>query len=160
MYEELKINMSILHRLGANLVNISSIIEQYENDLDSYENNLKIKGKTLETALKEQPTWSAFYGERAIELNTLVKFLDAHVKKVRGGLTVQYNENYNPALSDRMMEKYIDREQSYLDINELLLEVKELADKYSLILDSFNRRGFALRDITQAKINSIQMDTL
>lgn len=142
------------------LADIPKIIEQYENDLSEYSNNLTIRGKTLETALKEQPTWSAYYGERAVELSTVVKFLESQIKRVRGKLTVQYNENYNPALSERMMDKYIDREEEYLSMNELYLTIKELYDKYELVLDAFNRRGFALRDLTAARVAEVQSYSL
>lgn len=152
--------MSAIGLLNGNLNQLLDVISQYETDLNEYEQHLTLKGKTLEYALKEQPTWSAYYGERAVELSTLVKHLEVQIKRVRGKLTVQYNENYNPSLSERMTEKYIDRESEYLSIYELYLEVKELLDKYEMILESFNRRGFALRDITAAKINSVNLDTL
>lgn len=152
--------MSAIGWLNGNLTQLPDIILKYETDLNEYDQHLTIKGKTLEYALKEQPTWSAYYGQRAVELSTLVKYLESQVKRVRGVLTVQYNENYNPALSERMTDKYIDRENEYLSIYELYLEVKELLDKYEMILEAFNRRGFALRDITAAKINSVHLDTL
>lgn len=142
------------------LTDIPTFIERYENDLSTYQENLTISGKTLERALKEQPTWSAYYGERLVELNTVVKYLEGQVKMVRGRLTAQYNENYNPSLSERMMDKYIDREQEYLSIYDLLLEVKEIQGKYELVLEAFNRRGFALRDITLARVNEIQEASL
>ncbi len=142
------------------LTDIPRIVEKYENDLSAYKENLAITGKTLERALKEQPVWSAYYGERLCELNTLVKYMETQVKRVRGVLTVQYNENYNPSLSERMMDKYIDREQEFLSMHDLLLELKEIKEKYELILDAFNRRGFALRDLTLAMVNEIQEASL
>lgn len=138
------------------LTDIPGIIEKYEKDLSAYKDNLAVSGKTLERALKEQPTWSAYYGERLCELNTLVKYMETQVKCVRGKLTVQYNENYNPSLSERMMDKYIDREEDYLLMYDFMLELKEIKDKYELVLDAFNRRGFALRDLTLAMVNEIQ----
>lgn len=152
--------MSIILKLGQNMSNLSDLLDQYTADLASYAQNLTIAGKTLETALKEQATWSAFYGERSVELGIIVKYLEGQIKKIRAKLTVQYNENYNPALSERMTDKYIDREDDYLDMNELLLEVQELLDKYKMVLDAFNRRGFALRDITLCRVHELHESTL
>ena len=152
--------MSRIADLGKNNCNIVSIIEEYEQALDGYEQNLTIKSKTLEYALREQATWSAFYGERKTELKTIVNYLETQINKIRSQLYVQYNENYNPALSDRAIEKYIDREPEYISMWELQAEVKEILDKYDMVLDAFNRRGFALRDITASRIAMIHDTTL
>jgi len=148
--------MSIIAELGLNNQGLPRLLEQYEDDLSNYEKDLAIKGKLLGFAIKEQPTRSAYYGDRAIDLGTLVKHFEAQVKKVRAGLIRQYNDHFSISLSDRMLEKYIDGEDAYLSMNSLLLEVKELADKYAMVVDAFNRRGFALRDLTLCHINEIQ----
>ena len=147
-------------KLAKDLSNFDAVLDVYKKEIEECEDRVAIRGKTLETALKEQPAWSAYYGERAAELSTLVKYMDMQVNKIRGQHTVRYKENYNPALSERMMDKYIDKEEDYLDMYESYLEVKELHEKYLQILEAFNRRGFALRDITQARINEIEGVTL
>lgn len=148
--------MSVIGELGTNMKGLPKLLEQFDRDLVNYEQNLRIKGKLLGEALKEQPTWSAYYGERAIELSTLTKYIESQIKKIRSGLVRTYNENYNPALSERMLEKYIDGEETYLSMNTLLLEVKELCSKYELLVEAFNRRGFALRDVTLSHVHDIQ----
>lgn len=152
--------MSRISDLGKNNSNIVNIIEEYEQMLVGYEEHLQIKSKTLEVALKEQASWTAYYNERKAELKTLVNYLELQINKIRSELYVQYNENYNPALSDRAIEKYIDREPNYLNMWELQAEVKELLDKYDMVVDAFNRRGFALRDITASRIAMIHDNTL
>ena len=152
--------MSIIADLGPNMENLPDLLSQFEEDLADYALNLAIKGKMLETTLKEQATWSAYYGERAVELGIISKYLDAQVKKVRAELVVRYNENYNPSLSERLMNSYIDREDAYLSINEIGLEVSELLDKYKMILEAFKNRGYALRNITEGRIADIHQVTL
>lgn len=152
--------MSIIDKLGNNLTELPSLIKQYEHDLSNYASTLSISGKTLEQALKEQATWSAYYGERASELGIIIKYIESLSKKVRGTLFVKYNENYSRQLGERVVEKYIDREEDYHDIHVVSLEVQELHDKYKSVLDAFNRRGFALRDLTTAKVNDIHLDSL
>lgn len=63
-------------------------------------------------------------------------------------------------LPDRTIEKYIDGEAAYLSIREVYLEVQELKDKYTAICDSFNQRGFALRDWTTLKVNQLHDDLI
>ena len=147
--------MSIIARLGKNYVNLFDIIEQYEDELAKYPDNLTIKGKTLEFALKEQATWCAYYGERKTELKTLVNHFDIQINKVKGTLYAQYNENYNPRLVHTAINSYVDKEEAVINLREMQAEVKELLDKYDNVLDAFNRRGFALRDITAIRIASM-----
>lgn len=152
--------MSVIGRVGPTLTDLPNLLNSFIVDLSDYADNLTLVGKTLEQALKEQAHWCGYYGSRQVELNILVKHLENRLKSLRGSLTVQYNENYNPALSERMTDKYIDRDNDVSDANVLLLEVREVQEKYAMVLDAFNRRGFALRDITTARVNSIQSDTL
>ena len=150
----------IISIVGKDLKNLNNVLYAYENELAEYYNHLAITGKTLGQALKEQATYSALYGEKGIELSVLLKYIDSLIKQTRSKLIRRYNENYNPALSERMVEKYVDGEQEYIDLYSKWLEVKELCDKHELIVDAFNRRGFALRDLTTSYVNEIQGVTL
>jgi hypothetical protein len=152
--------MSIIDKLGNNFSKLPQLITQYEDDLSDFAEKLSISGKTLEQALKEQATWAAYYGERAAELGIIIKYIDMQTKRIRGSLFVKYTENYSRQLGERVVDKYIDREDDFVDMHVLSLEVQELAEKYKSVLDAFNRRGFALRDITAAKINDIHKDSL
>ena len=80
------------------LKDIPDIVATYEEDLAEYTTNLTITGKTLEKALKEQPVWSAYYGERLCELNIVVKYLETQVKATRGRLNIKYTEGYSRTL--------------------------------------------------------------
>lgn len=152
--------MSRIADLGKNNCNIVNIIDEYEQYLIGYENNLQIKTKTLELALKEQASWVAYYGEKKNELKTIVNYLDIQLNRVRSVLYAQYNEAHSRALTDRAIDKYIDREPEYIAMWELHAEVKEVLDKYEMILDAFNRRGFALRDLTASRIAMVNDYTL
>ncbi len=153
----------ILHTINSvilNKQNIELIVNNYESDLLNYEDNLTMIGKTIEYCLKEQPRWTAYYAERKVEIKSVVAWLESQTKKVRSRLYVEYHENYSIALGERVIEKYIDREDEYLNYNSYLLEFQEILGKYEMLLDAFNKRGFALRDIVQSRINSIQHDIL
>lgn len=147
--------MSKISELGKNYEQLPALIVQYEADLAEASINLKISGKTLDKSLQEQGTWPGYYSERRAELKTLMKYLDARVSAVRGKLTKGYFENYNPKPSERMIDKYIDAEPEYLSTYQLYLEVAELFDKYDAVCEAFTVRGFALRDLTTARVNNI-----
>lgn len=148
--------MSRIADLGAKFVNLPVLIAEYEDAFKEIEQNLTIKGKTLEAALKEQSTWPIYYDARRAELKTLLKYLDGQVSRVRGQLTKRYKENYSRDLGERQLNSYIDQEEEYLRIYELYLECEELYEKYAAAVEAFSKRGFALRDLTLARVNQIQ----
>jgi hypothetical protein len=152
--------MSVISLLGKDFCNLPDLLSQYEDDLSEYAEALTLKYKTLETCLKEQATWSAYYSERAVELGTISKYIDLQVAKVRANLTVRYNENYNPALAATMIDKYVNKESEYLSMAEIGLEVDELLGKYKAVIEAFKTRGYALRNITEAKIAEMSQVTL
>lgn len=148
--------MSRIPDLGRTNENLPALVAQYEDDLSHAEANLQIRGKMLDEALKEQGSWPIYYAQRRAELKTLLKYLDTQVSAVRGRLARRYVENYSRQLGERVMNSYIDAEQEYLQMNELYLEIEELYNKYDAVCDAFEKRGFALRDLTTARVHNIQ----
>lgn len=151
--------MSRIADLGTNYVNLPVLLEEYDQAFANIERDLSLKGKTIEVALKEQGSMPYFYESRRVELRTVMKYLDLQVAKVRGKLVRRFKETYSRDLGERQLNSYVDQEEEYLKMHELYLECEELYEKYSAAVESFTKRGYALRDLTQARINSIQ-DTI
>ena len=131
----------------------------YEKDIGEAEARLTMKGKTGTEAIQEQPGWLAYYGTRKAEAGKLLKYLDARVMSCRSALYRNY-ENYSRALSDRMVDKYIDNDPEYLNYLELYLEVKEIHESLDAIHNAFVARGFSLRDWTALKVVQMQNDVI
>jgi len=148
--------LSIIAELGDGNENLKTILDRYDAALEDVEENLIIKGKKLEHANREHPGWQSYYDERRIELHTLVKYFEAQVNKVRGKLFKDYTETYSRELTDRGKDKYIDKEESYLNIYEVYLEVKETHDQFVRVVDAFKSRGFALNNITKIRVAAME----
>lgn len=147
--------MSLLSKLGKNNENLSRILQEYEQDLSNAKEFLTIEHKTLEQANKENATWHYFFASKKAELQTLVKYFEAEVESIRGKLFKTLTKTNQRDLSDRAKDKFIDSEDAYLAINELYLEVKEVHDKYSALIDAFVARGYALNNITKARVAEV-----
>lgn len=147
--------MSIVRQLGKNLEHFDTIMAGFQADLEQAKANLEIKGKNLEQANKEQASWRYFYDARKSELAALLKHFEVQLDKVRSRL-FKGLEKYPKDLSDRAKDKYIDNEQDYLDVHEVYLEVKEMHDKYAALSAAFEARGFALRNITEIRVHSLE----
>ena len=79
--------------------NLPAIIAEYDKALEPVEDELRIKGKTLLEANRENASLYAFYDERRVELKTLVDYAESQVQRVRGQLFRNFTEQYNRELS-------------------------------------------------------------
>jgi hypothetical protein len=147
--------LSRIPELGEKFKNMPTVLAEYETAIEDYEDNLAIKGKTLEVANRENPGWQAYYDERRIELKTLVDYMEAQVQRTRGRLFKTYTEAHSRELTDRAKDKYIDNEDAYLTTYEIYLEVKELYNKYQAVVDAFTSRGYALNNITKIRVAAL-----
>lgn len=148
--------MSKIYEIKADKTKIASILGDFEDALDGVEKVLKIEGKKLEHANRENPTWQHYYDQKKIELSTLRKFYEMEVARVRASLFRSYTESSSRELSDRAKDKYIDNEKAYLDANEILLEIEELYQKYDSVVQAFQSRGYALNNITKIRCASLE----
>jgi len=152
--------MSLIPDLGMNKdgmpTKLPEIIANYETELLEAEKNLIIKGKTLEKANVENPTWQLYYDQRRIELYTLVKYIEGLVASVRGKLFRSYTETYQRDISDRAKDQYINNEPAYLSMQEIYLEVKDIHDRYQAVCDAYKSRGYALNNITKIRVASLE----
>jgi hypothetical protein len=147
--------MSAVEKISSSLARLPDLIMQFEEDLTGIEDILAVRGKTLEHALKEQAAYPYYFDSRRCELKTLAKFLEANMSSVRGKLTRQYIEQSSRALSERVMNSYIDHESEFATAHVLYLEAFELLEKYEAISEAFTKRGYALRDITAARTKDV-----
>lgn len=147
--------MSKILDLGENYKNLPDLIAEYQQHLTAASDRLRIKGKMLDVAHQEQCSWPVFYDVKKAEIKSLVKYFTAEVARVRGHHLRRYTENYSRALGDRAINGYIDAEPTYNNVYQLLIEIEELYDQYSAVCDAFNKRGFALRDLTTAMVNQL-----
>lgn len=152
--------MSKIGLIGPKNAGLPVLIAEYEDAFQDVEQHLKLTGKSLDSALKEQGSWVIFYAQRRAELKTILKYMDDQVAAVRGSLAKRYVENYSRALGERVMNSFIDGEQEYLRIRELYLEVEDLYNRYDAAVDAFEKRGYALRDLTNARIHQLQNSQL
>lgn len=152
--------MISLSELSQDITKLWDVLDPYYKELEDYEAHLKLKGKTLERVNREQATYLAYYDERRIELHTLVRFLDDYVNKIKGKCWKSYTENMSIDLGPRDKERYVAQEPKVIQAREIFLEVNQLFEKYQMVVDAFIQRGYALRNITEIRVNSLQDITL
>lgn len=133
----------------------------YEEDVSKARERVAITGKSAAEAQKEQAAWPVYYGMRRAELAVKVKRLEARVYAIRGRLHRWYKEHDSLGSSERQIDKYVDSNEEFLAANELLLHVEELYKTFNEIIENgFDKRGFALRDYTTARVNEFHNEPI
>lgn len=135
---------------------LPDLLARYDLDIEQAKDKLSMVGKTAGQALREQPTDSAYYAMRKAEVNKLVKFMELQIDACRSRLFRKYTDIPSKELSDRTKDKYIDNEKEYLELYEVLLEIKEVHEKFDAVCTAFDRRGFALRDWTSLRVHEME----
>lgn len=148
--------MSRILDLGNKYENLPQVMEEYERALDGVADIISVRGKNLEKANREQPSWLHYYDQKRIELRTLDKYFEGRLKKIRGKLFRSYTEKSNQELSDRAKDKYIDNEEAYLSMFEVSLEITEMYEKYCSVVNTFQQRGYSLNNITKVRVASLE----
>lgn len=152
--------MISISQLGANYEKLIDILDPYDADIAAAADRLTFKSKTITEANKEQAVWPSYYDQRRAELQTLSKYFQQQVNKTRGLLFQKYTENHSRDLSERDKQKYIDKDDEFLTINELYLEVDEYYEKFKAIVEAFRIRGYALRNLVDIQINQLNDNLL
>jgi len=148
--------MSKISELGEGYKNLPKILKVYDENLEQAEEKLKIVGKKLEVSNSENSAWLYYYDQRRVELHSVVKFFKTEEGKVRGNLYKSYKENYKVALGERDIIRYIDSEQEYLKIHNLLIEVEEMYEMYQSVVNALTTRNYALSNITKLRVASLE----
>lgn len=148
--------MSRIPDLGEKFGKLPEVLAQYENELDGVEENLRLKGKLVDHANRENPTWLHYYDSRRVELSILMKFFEGQLDRVRGKLFKNLTVTSQKDLSDRAKDKYIDNEKEYLDMLEVSLEVREVLGKYESVVKAYEARGYALKNITDIRVSALE----
>jgi len=150
--------MSIKSRFGDKYEKLSEILQIYEEDLQGINDNLRIEGKSVERANLEQAQWVGYYAERRVELKRIAGEFEAERNRVR--YTLFKNSKTNLEMSDSLRLKYIEQEEVYMLVNSKYLTIMEMHNKYAAAGESFNQRGYALRNLTQARVASVYSEVL
>ena len=142
------------------MLEIHRELENYESLFDQAEADISMKGKMLGDAQREQASLSYFYGVRKVELSIMLKRAEARMYAIRGRLHRWFKENDALSSSERQIDKYIDTHEEYIASVEVMLYVEEVYKKFVEIEEALTKRGFAIRDYTEARIKEVYKDVI
>ncbi|MDB4335210.1 hypothetical protein OAA05_00040 [bacterium] len=132
------------------LSNIVPAIEYYEKELNEARWEVKIKG-SLEKASSSLPGLTEFRFNQLQEIEAILEHLNIELRRERSIVFRKYLESYNRTLSSRDADKFVDGEQSVIDLTHLTNQFSLLRNKYLGIMKGLDTKQWQIGHITRLR---------
>ena len=132
------------------LSNIVPAIEYYDKELNEARWDVKIKG-SLEKASSSLPGLTEFRFNQLQEIEAILEHLNIELRRERSKVFRKYLENYNRTLSSRDADKFVDGEQSVIDLSHLVNQFSLLRNKYLGIMKGLDTKQWQIGHITRLR---------
>lgn len=132
------------------LGNIVPAIEYYEKELNEARWEVKIKG-SLEKASASLPGLTEFRFNQLQEIEAILEHLNIELRRERSKVFRKYLESYNRTLSSRDADKFVDGEQSVIDLSHLVNQFSLLRNKYLGIMKGLDTKQWQIGHITRLR---------
>ena len=132
------------------LSNIVPAIEYYDKELNEARWEVKIKG-SLEKASSSLPGLTEFRFNQLQEIEAILEHLNIELRRERSKVFRKYLESYNRTLSSRDADKFVDGEQSVIDLSHLVNQFSLLRNKYLGIMKGLDTKQWQIGHITRLR---------
>jgi|SRR6056300_1227476 len=139
----------------ADLSKIVDCIDYYETELDDARYECAIKG-SLEKLSASLPGITEYRFNQLQEIEAILEHLNIALRKERSAVFRKYLEHYNRQLSSRDAEKYVDGEQSVIDLTHLCNQFSLLRNRYLGILKGLDVKQWQIGHITKLRTAGLE----
>jgi hypothetical protein len=149
--------MSILNELKEDLSNLHQILLSYGELLKKESiKDISVGGKTIQYANQEQASLFSYYDQIRVELETICDYIDLKCREVKAASIKSILKNSEKSYGERILEKMVDENPKFIDIQKKLIKAKEMYLLSKSIVQSIEHRGYALNNITKIKVAAIE----
>ena len=134
----------------ADLGKIVDSIDYYEKELEEAKYECSIKG-SLEKSSSALPGITEHRFNQLQEIEAILEHLNIELRKERSKTFRKYLETYNRQLSSRDAEKFVDSEDSVIDLTHLCNQYALLRNKYLGIMKGLDTKQWQIGHITRLR---------
>jgi len=146
-------------KVQKDLSKIPDCIDYFNEELNNIGIEVSMKGN-LEKTSREMPGIVAHRFNQLQELESILEHLNIEMRRERGRLFRKYLEHYQRALSSRDVEKYVDGEQSVLDLQGLINEVAFVRNRYHGLMKALEAKQFQINNVIKLRVAGLDDITL
>jgi uncharacterized protein YfdQ (DUF2303 family) len=138
------------NKVVADLGQIPSFIDYYENQLNSAKGEITIRGN-VERATANLPGITEHRFNQLQEIEAVLNYLNIQLRKIRRKHFQKYLEAYARALTSRDAEKYVDGEDEVIDFETIINEVALLRNKWLGVMKGLESKNFMLGHVVRLR---------
>jgi ribonuclease BN (tRNA processing enzyme) len=138
------------NRVVGDLSEIIGAIGHFETELESAKYEVRIKG-SLEKASASLPGITENRFGQLQEIEAILEHLNISLRKERSIVFRKFFETYNRQLTSRDAEKYVDGEDSVIDLTHLVNQFALLRNRYLGILKGLDVKQWQIGHITKLR---------
>ena len=138
---------------------ISDAIDFFEKEIIDAKQEIKLKGN-VEKASAELPGIVEHRFSQLQEIEAILNYMNIELRRLRSSYFKKYLENYQRALSSRDVEKYVDGEQSVLDLQGLINEVAFVRNRYHGLMKALEAKQFQINNVIKLRVAGLDDITL
>ena len=142
--------MGWYNKVVDNLSNIVDSLEYYEDELQQAKFECTIKG-SLEKSSAALPGITEQRFNQLQEIEAILEHLNIELRKERSRVFRKYLEAYNRQLSSRDAEKYVDGEDSVINLTHLCNQYALIRNKYLGIMKGLDTKQWQIGHITRLR---------
>jgi hypothetical protein len=133
-----------------NLGKIVDSIDYYEKELEEAKYECAIKG-SLEKSSASLPGITEHRFNQLQEIEAILEHLNIELRKERSKTFRKYLETYNRQLSSRDAEKFVDSEDSVINLTHLCNQYALLRNRYLGIMKGLDTKQWQIGHITRLR---------
>lgn len=143
------------NKVVANLAEIVNCIDYYESELEDARYECVIKGN-LEKLSAALPGTTEYRFNQLQEIEAILEHLNIELKRERSHVFRKYLEKYNRQLTSRDAEKYVDGENSVIQLTQLVNRFSLLRNRYLGIMKGLENKSFQLNNIVKLRTAGLE----
>ena len=138
------------NKIVEDMGNIVDAISYFEKELDDAKWECRIKG-SLEKLSASLPGLTEFRFNQLQEIEAILEHLNIELRRERSITFRKYLESYNRTLSSRDADKFVDGEQSVIDLTHLTNQFSLLRNKYLGVMKGLDTKQWQIGHITRLR---------
>ena len=138
------------NKIVEDMGNIVDAISYFEKELDDAKWECRIKGR-LEKLSASLPGLTEYRFNQLQEIEAILEHLNIELRRERSKTFRKYLESYNRTLSSRDAEKFVDSEDSVINLTHLTNQFSLLRNKYLGIMKGLDTKQWQIGHITRLR---------
>jgi len=149
------------NKVIADLAELPDCIDYFESELaHARGTDLQLKGKPIERLSAEMPGIVEQRYNQLQEIEAILEYLNAELRRIRSIYFRKYLENYNRALTARDAEKYIDGEAEVVGMAALINEFALLRNRWLGLHKALETKNFQINNIVKLRTAGLDDATI